>query len=492
MTSETKKSYIHFIIGTIIMLAFRFFPEGLLPNVTPVGYQILGIFIGTIYLWSTIDPLTSSLYAVVMLAFSDYAPAGAILKESFGNPTVVQMFFMMVFMAGLTERKLTVYIARWLMTRKIVEGRPWVFTFIMMLGTLLMATFIGAFAPIFLFWPVLYDVFQDVGFKKTDKYPKMMLIAIVVSALVGFPIPPYMSNGLALLGNYRSLLPNFPALQSMENILISDAAYFIGCFSMGVVILVLILLTMKFILRPDVTPLKSVTIEMLDKNPLPPMNKSQKIYGVTLCAFIFFMLVPTLLPSVPFFAFVKDNSVAVAAVAMLIVVLLKDEEGAPVLRIGPVMGKHMSWPTYFLCLSAIILGSVLTNESTGITPFLNAVLGPIFNGMSGTTFTVVLLIISILLTNISNSLVIGMILQPVVLTFCAANGVNPAPIISLLTFTVLMTAACTPAASPFAAIMFGNKEWLTAKDVYKYATVMVLVEAVFVLLIGIPYMNLLV
>lgn len=491
MTSETKKTYIHFIIGTVIMIAFRFFPEGFLPNVTPVGYQVLGIFIGTIYLWSTIDPLTSSVYSIVMLAFSDYSPAGPILKECFGNPTVVQMFFMMVFMAGLTERKLTVYIARWLMTRKIVEGRPWVFTFIMMLGSLIIATFINAFTAIFLFWPVLYDVFNDVGFKKTDKYPKIMLIAIVVSSLVGFPIPPYMSNGLALLGNYRSLLQNFPALQNMEGVLVSDAAYFIGCLTMGIALLVLILLLMKFVFRPDVSPLKSVTIEMLNRNPLPPMNKGQKIYGLTLCAFIFFMLVPTLLPSVPFFGFIKANSFAVAVAVVFVVVLLRDEEGAPVLRMGPTMGKHMAWPTYFLCVAAILLGSVLTNESTGITPFLNAILGPIFNGMSGTTFTVALLVICILLTNISNSLVIGMILQPVVLTFCAANGVNPAPIISLLTFTVLMTAACTPAASPFAAMLFGNKEWLTSGDVYKYATVMVLLEAVFVLVIGIPYINIL-
>lgn len=491
MKNATMKSYIHFIIGAVIMFGFRMIPEGVLPNVTPIGLQVMGVFIGTIYLWSTIDPLTSSLFAIVMLAITDFAPAAAVLQTCFGNPTVIQMFFLMIFMAGLTERKLTVYIARWLMTRKLVEGRPWVFTFVMLLGSFLIASFINAFTSIFLFWPVLYGVFEDVGFKKTDRYPKVMLIGIVVASLIGFPVPPYMANGLALLGSYRSLLPNFPVLESMEGVMVSNASYWIGCFTMGILLLLAIVAVMKFIFRPDVTPLKSVTIEMLEKNPLPPMNKAQRIYGVSLAVFIFVMLVPTLLPKLPVLSFLNANSIACAVALVFAMCLIKDDEGAPVLRLNATMGQHFAWPTYFLCTSAILLGGVLTNEKTGITAFLNVVLGPVFQGMSGVVFTVALLLIAVVLTNICNSLVIGMILQPVVLTFCASAGVNPAPIITLLTFTVLLSAACTPAASPFAAMMFGNKEWLSSGDVYKYATVIVLVEVVLILLVGIPYINIL-
>jgi sodium-dependent dicarboxylate transporter 2/3/5 len=111
--------------------------------------------------------------------------------------------------------------------------------------------------------------------------------------------------------------------------------------------------------------------------------------------------------------------------------------------------------------------------------------------MSGFTFTVVLLLVCIVLTNISNSLVIGMILQPVVLTYCATANVNPAPIITLLIFTVLLSAACTPAASPFAAMLFGNKKWLASGDVYKYSLTIVAVETVIIIALGIPFINIL-
>ena len=490
MKKKIKSSYIHFLIGMAIMIAFRFIPLGVLPNVTEVGLQVMGVFIGTIYLWSTIDPTVASLASIFMLTFTSFSTSSNVLMSCFGNPTVVQLLFLMIFMGGLTNRRLTVYIARWITTRKMIEGRPWVFTFVMLLGTYVMSVFIGAFAPIFLFWPVLYGIFEEVGFKKKDAYPKLMIIGIVIAALIGFPVPPYMSNGLALLGNYRGLLNNFPTLIGMEGALVSDASYFIGCFALGLLLIVATVLIIKFIFRPDVSPLKKISIEMLEKNPLPPMSMAQKVYGIFLCVFIFIMLVPSLLPNVPILSFLNKNSLVMPLVLTCILTLLEFDDG-PVLKLNEVMGKDFAWATFFLCTSAILLGSVLTNEATGITAFLNAVLSPIFAGMSGMMFTIVLLLMAIILTNICNSLVIGMILQPVALTYCVSAGINPAPIITLLIFTVLLSAACTPAASPFAAMMFGNKEYLSSGDVYKYSTVFVLIEFVIIVVVGIPFINLL-
>ena len=487
---KKNMSYIHFAIGLLIMLIFRFIPVGVLPNVTEPGLQIMGIFIGTIYLWSTSDPSVASITAIVMIGLSDFTTAGGALVGCFGNATVIQMLFLMIFMGGLTNRRLTVYIGRWILTRKVIEGKPWVFTTAILLGSYCMSVFIGCFAPIFLFWPVLYGIFEDVGFKKTDKYPKLIVIGVVLGALIGFPVPPYMSNGLALLGNYRGLLPNFGNLSEMPGVMIADGTYFIACFIMGLLLIASVVLVMRFVFRPDVEPLKDVTIEMLEKNPLPPMNKAQKIYGVSLVVFIFCMLVPSLLPTVPVLSFLYQNSLLVPVALTVILCLLRGEDG-PVLDMQSVMGKDFAWPTFWLCTAAIYLGGVLTNEATGITPFLNTVLSPIFTGMSGAVFTVVLLLVTVVLTNICNSLVIGMIMQPVVLTYCVSAGVNPAPIITLLIFTVLLSAACTPAASPFAAMLFGNKDYLTSGDVYKYATTFVLVELVIILVIGIPFINVL-
>ena len=485
------KKYIHYIIALAIMVAFRFIPVGMLPEVTPAGLQVLGIFLGTIYLWTTVDPSTSSLICICMLALSDYAPAGQVIAGWFGNPVVIQMLFIMIFMAGLTNKKLTLYIGRWIITRKFLEGKPWVFTFAILFGTFIMSAFTNAFAPIFLFWPILYSVFEDVGFTKQDKYPKLLIHGVVIAALIGFPVPPYMSNGLALLSNYRGILPNFAALTGIEGVMIADSAYFIGCFTMGVLLILAIVLVMKFIWRPDVTPLKSITVEMINKNPLPPMTKGQKTYGIALVTFIAMMLLPSLFPTAPVLSFLNQNSYAIAVVLVTVMCMIRFEDG-PVLTVPNVMAKEFAWPTFWLCSVAIYLGSVLTNEATGITPFLNTILGPLFSNMSGAIFTFVILAVCVVLTNLCNSLVIGMIMQPVILTYCASAGVNPAPIIAIMIFTVLLTASCTPAASPFAAMLFGNKEWLSSGDVYKFSLTIVAIELAIIMIIGIPFMNILI
>ncbi|MCD7809344.1 MAG: anion permease [Erysipelotrichaceae bacterium] len=485
-----KKKFIHLFIGLAIMILFRFIPVGILPNVTEIGMQVIGVFIGTIYLWTTIDPMTSSLISIIMLALTDYADSATLLTSVFGNSTVIQVFFLTIFTGAVTNRRLTVYIARWIMTRKFVEGRPWVFTFVMLLGSYLLGAFINCFVPIFLFWPVLYDVYEQVGYKKTDAYPKLMTLCVVIAALLGFPVAPYMQNGLALLTNYRGLLESYPTLASMAGVTISNGSYFIGCFVLGIILVVVTTLVMRFIFRPNVEPLKKITIEMLEKNPLPPMNFAQKVLGVSLIVFIFMMLVPSLLPNVPGLSFLNQNSVAMIVLLVTLLCFIPAEDG-PVLKINEVMGKEFAWPTYFLIAAAIILGSVLTNEATGVTAFLNAVLSPIFSGMSTMTFTVLFLVICVLLTNICNSLVIGMIMQPVILTYCATALVNPAPLITLLIYTVLSSAACTPAASPFAAMLFGNKEYLTSGDIYKYSVIFVAFNVAVILIVGIPFINIL-
>lgn len=60
---------IHALVGAGIMLFFRYLPISL-PEVTPVGMEVLGIFLGTLYLWTFVDPIWGSLLSIGMLGFS--------------------------------------------------------------------------------------------------------------------------------------------------------------------------------------------------------------------------------------------------------------------------------------------------------------------------------------------------------------------------------------------------------------------------------------
>ena len=477
---KTPKTVIlNSFIGVCIMLFFRYLPLDL-PSMTPIGMNILGIFLGTLYLWITTDVLWSSLLSAFLIALSGYEPMNAVLATYMGNPTYVQLFFLMIVIGGLIENQITTYMARFFLSRKITNGRPWAFAFVILVGVLLMSSFLIAFAPIMLMWPVLYEVFKELGYTKDDKYPKILIILVVVIALVGFPIPPFMNNGLALLSNYRNL--------AGEPNLIHDVGYISLGFIVGFLMLAVIVLVCKFILRPDTEKFKKFNVSMLEKDPLPPMDLGQKITSVAFVLLILCMLLPGLIPSAPGMAFLKSNSTGLAMGICGILAALR-YHNKPILNVQAVMSKQMNWSTLFLCGTAILLGVALTHESTGFTAFLSAVLSPLFRNISPVMFTILILVVAGVLTNLCNSLVIGMILEPVIFTYCNTTGTYAPPIVSLMILFVLGCAAITPAASPFAAMLHGNKEWLKSGEIYKYTGLFVAIEFILMVLVGIPLSN---
>lgn len=477
----SKAFIIHSIIGVTIMVMFRYLPISL-PEVTEVGIQIIGIFLGTLYLWTTVDPLWGSLISIGLIGLSGYSSMNQVLAECFGSPVVVQVLFLMIIVGALIENKITLYIGRYFLTRKIIEGKPWVFTFVLMTGAFLMSAFVSPWAPIFLFWPVLYDIFDELGYGKEDKYPKIMIVFVVMATLLGFPVPPFMNNGLALLSNYRNI--------SNNTVYINDAYYMILTIVTNFIMMIVMVLFAKFVLRPDVSRIKVIKVEMLKKNPLPKMDLKQKVLVAGFVILIILFLAPTLCPSLAICQVLQKSSYGLALLVVGFLSAIKIE-GKPIMDYPAIMGKHVGWSSYFLVACAILIGNVITNDVTGITAFLNYVLAPLFQGMSVLTFTIFILIVSMIFTNLCNSLVIGMILQPIIASYCLTTGANAAPIVCVMISFVLASAACTPAASPFATILHGNTTWLKAKETYKYSILFVGIMFVIQIVVGLPLANLL-
>lgn len=79
--------------------------------------------------------------------------------------------------------------------------------------------------------------------------------------------------------------------------------------------------------------------------------------------------------------------------------------------------------------------------------------------------------------------------MPIIYTFSLQNGVN-AMAITTATIFALHIAILTPAASPFAAMLIGNTEWVDSKDVFKYGSIILISIFALFLLVGMPLANL--
>lgn len=110
-------------------------------------------------------------------------------------------------------------------------------------------------------------------------------------------------------------------------------------------------------------------------------------------------------------------------------------------------------------------------------------------GKPAINFIMLIVVLPTIITNFANNLVVGIAFLPILLSIGTGMGLNIDAMFVTLTFAVNL-AFVTPAASPGAAILFANTEWLRPKDIYKYASLYIVAAVVFLLTLGLLWANL--
>ena len=496
---------VHVIVGLTLMMSGHFLPP--LTKVVPVddrlvslglpvvdgtvtiaitqmGMIVTMIFLGVVYLWTFVDTLWPGLLGVVMLIFSNYAPAPKIMSMFMGNPMVVMIFFLCVFAGAIVYSGLASWIARFLTTREFVNGRPWVFT-----ATLLVTTYIVAFfdqtTALFLMWPVLYAVFEQAGFKKGDKYVSIMVVYICIMALLSFASDPFKGGAFYLVSNLQSMTESSKELATEPlNIL----AYFTFAQIISVTTITVLLLLMRFVFRVDVSPLKNINTDMLRKEPLPPMSGMQKSVLFTFIGYACWLLIPSIIGTDNVVgAFMHKHHMAGSLLAVLTVsvIYIKGKAAVDI----TVTNVHFPLRVFLLIAVAMLLGGIMTGEGTNVALFMEYVLRDLLAGMNYTALSIAVAALGIVLTNFCNSVVLGLMLTPVLLAVAKAFGYSSGPMMACFIYAVLI-AACTPAASPFAALLFGQTKWVNAGTLIKHAVIASAVVLGVVVCVGMPFATL--
>lgn len=479
VTVSHRRYYTHTIVGLVLMLGIGFMPP--LEPLTKAGMQVGGIFLGLLYLWTTVGILWPSLLGLGALAMTDGANIAGVLAASFGNNVVVMMIFILALVGVAENAGIPAYIIQWIMTRKVIEGRPWVFTIIILLGTYATAV-VGGIVAAFLFWSILYKLFEDVGFKKGDQYTKLLLFGVAYATCLGTFLMPFHGMGLLLTGTMQSALPG----SSLDY-----ASYIAVMLVISLLSVFMYILAMKWIFRSDVAPLKAVKVAMFEENKLPPMSKLQKFLFFYLGLMLVMLLLPSFLPK----AWLLTQKLGSAGPSGMILILFSilciiQVEGKSLVNFADLAHKKIAWELVFLTAIALAISSLLTKPETGITAMLTQVLNPVFLNKGLLAFVFLLCLLTIILTNLTNNGVIAMLMMSVACIYAGKYQLNPATILVLLAYGSNI-AFLLPASSMFGAIVHGN-DWLETKDIYQYALFVAAVGLVVTVLVGFPLANMLV
>ena len=467
----------------LLSLGLPMVNDQVLIQITPIGMKALAIFLGVVYLWTFVDTLWPCFLGVFLLANSGFAPVPGVLNLFMGNPNTVMILMLFIFAAAFTHSQVAVYLTRWLMTRKIVIGRPWLLTANILMTCYLVA-FLDQVTSVFIMWPTIYLIFKEVGFKKGDKYVSLLVVNSLIMILLSFATDAIKGGAFYLVAGLYGFARANPDLNVPE---FNLAAYILFAIILSVVIMFILLAIMRFVYRPDVSLLKNFDVSIFDKNPLPPMSWKQKTLIGLFIFYALWMILPGVLPADNVVGmFLRKNLFSGSLVAVLLLTVIR-YKGEPLADIAQT-NAAFPWKVFFLIATAFVLGNALTSPTTNVSLLMEYVLRDTFVGVSYFSLTIYTIIIAIVVTNFTNSVVTGLIFAPVLIAVCNAYGFSPTPLLACFFYTVLVAAA-TPAASPYAAMLFSNNEWISKTDALHYASVASLVVVAVVILLGIPMAN---
>ena len=85
--------YLHTVVCLLIMFGFGQLPP--VEPLTPLGMNLIGIFLGVLYGWVCIEIVWPSLAGLLALMLIGGMKPMMLLNKSFGDPVVQMMFFIM-------------------------------------------------------------------------------------------------------------------------------------------------------------------------------------------------------------------------------------------------------------------------------------------------------------------------------------------------------------------------------------------------------------
>ena len=461
------------------------FGIGFIPPVSELtvsGMKILGILVGTIYgvsFCATAWPCLLAMGAMIILGI---APIGTILSTGLGSDSIMLMIFFFAFTAVLEKNKITEFIATFLISRKFIEGKPWLFTYILMVGTMFAGAFGSSFPAMIVFWGILIASCKMFDMKPFTPYPTVAFMGICLGGLASSSTWLFRGNPLYC----NAMLKNITG-GAME---LNFGMYALLSFSLWMIVLAGYIMICKFVFRIDLGAMKNIDSSVVNLSYLN-LNKKQK---VLLCYTLLVLVTYCVIGFTPststlgqYFATFGVTGPIVLIIALM---ALTRVEGEALVDIPTACRDGVVWDT--VILSGVLLGmsTIMMTTDTGVSASILALLGPVFEGKGVIFLTIVVCVVSVILTNFMANTTVVLMFTPVILSFGSAMGFAPLPVISLMLISAHI-AFLTPAASPFASLLFGYSNWVKPNDIYKYGVLAAVMMVIVFLVVGIPLSHIL-
>ena len=204
LTNLTPIKVIHILISLAIMVCFKFVPAA--EPLTPLGVEVIGIFLGMLYGWLIAnDSFWPSIFGLLFLGLSSYSTVPAVLRDGFGNSTVLLLFFFFAFTNIISAAGITEYIARWIVSRKVVQGRPYLLTLMIFLAMCALVIMVSCAAATMVIFPLIKEICRLYGVKPGSKWASITLVGTICVGCSFYMLLPFKSLPAVVFSSYTQM-----------------------------------------------------------------------------------------------------------------------------------------------------------------------------------------------------------------------------------------------------------------------------------------------
>ena len=452
------KGYLHISVALMMGLAILF---GLNPThgLTAEGVSLLAIVIPTIYMWLFVNTHWVSLLFLALLIKTGIMTPNQVWAGSLGHFAIMLVLTFSILSESLNETGTIQKIANWFITRKFVQGRPYAFMAMFFASNIVIGIFMQNLALAVMYIALTAQICENIGIKKGDTLYNCFMMGV------------FWGNGvLSIASPIAKSLPNIliGLVYTSFGIEITYAQWFMFGMPFAFISFLLIMLCIRLI-NPNTDVLKNFDIEAVKEK-----EKPLSLRGIFTLMGMMALILIILLPEIFLFfnVFVEFSSFLIrmgpTVPAILIIVTLslihvsENDRPTPVLDFSQ-MAKKVPINLLLFVSAVVIMGTPLAAESSGVIPWMQAILAPMTNVLPPYLLFAALIIIAVIVTNFISNTVVVTIFVSLGAAILVDHPIGPVVFAIVAAFASCM-AFITPSSTLTAPLYYGP-EHATVKGV---------------------------
>ena len=456
VSGVSTRTPVSYYIKLLVAVFLMFFFSKIVPpwgGITEQGLASLGIFLGLVWMiinnFGLVSACAIAIFAVVMTGFYD---GTSILASTLGSTSTVQMFFVYALCGSLIDTGAGEFVAKKMITLKIVKGRPMLFLFVLLFAAWLMGAFVGISAGLLLLYTIMEFVCSTLGYDESSDFNMMTCMGLQTSCMIGSALLPFKGIVLSIF------LVISTALETV-GITITFSSYMLGAIIIGILYCIGFLVIMRVIFRVDVSKIKELDITQMEGLQNLHITPPQIISLILVFIGVMYSVFLLIIPEGALHTWLSGISLWLWAAMILGVLCLIKWNGKTIVSGEKLMHK-INWGVVLAVAAFSVIGGMMSNPDLGVRGWIGSVLSPIFSEMPFPLFMLILVAICVLITNffsnLATGLLVGSAVAPFVVEYSINIGIDGSWVALALTISCMFAYLTMAAAGP-APLLLGKK-----------------------------------